>query len=106
MTEPGTVTAQLEELERRGFGAHFGVVGHAVQVLNGGRTFRSDELAIREYYRFEGVSDPGDMSIVYAIESHDGARGTLVDAFGTYSDPAVTEFMDAVQDRDVEVVLI
>ena len=69
MTEPGTVTAQLEELERRGFGAHFGVVGNAVQVLNGGKTFKSDELAIREYHRFEGVSDPGDMSIVYAIES-------------------------------------
>ena len=69
MTEPGTVTAQLEELERCGFGAHFGVVGNAVQVLNGGKTFKPDELAIREYHRFEGVSDPGDMSIVYAIES-------------------------------------
>jgi hypothetical protein len=33
MTEPGTVTAQLEELECRGFGANFGVVGNAVQVL-------------------------------------------------------------------------
>ena len=89
MTEPGTVTAQLEELERRGFGAHFGVVGNAVQVLNGGKTFKSDELAIREYHRFEGVSDPGDMSIVYAIESRDGTRGVLVDAFGVYANPAV-----------------
>ena len=69
MTEPGTVTAQLEELERRGFGANLGVVGNAVQVLSGGKTFKAEELAIREYHRFEGVSDPGDMSIVYAIES-------------------------------------
>src|SRR5437879_13537982 len=89
MTEPGTVTAQLEELERRGFGAHFGVVGNAVQVLNGGKTFKSDELAIREYYRFEGVSDPGDMSIVYAIESRDGTRGVSVDAVGVYATAAV-----------------
>ena len=96
MTEPGTVTAQLEELERRGFGAHFGVVGNAVQVLNGGKTFKSDELAIREYHRFEGVSDPGDMSIVYAIESRDGTRGTLVDAFGVYSNPVVSAFLDKV----------
>ena len=40
MSEPGTVTAQLEELERRGFDANFGVVGNAVQVLNGGKTFK------------------------------------------------------------------
>ena len=58
MTEPGTVTAQLEELERRGFGANLGVVSNAVQVLSRGKTFKAEELAIREYHRFENVSDP------------------------------------------------
>ena len=52
--------------------------------------FRAEDLTIREFHRFEGVSDPDDMSIVYAIESRDGTRGTLVDAFGVYSNPAVT----------------
>ena len=36
------------------------------------------------------------MSIVYAIESRDGARGTLIDAFGTYSSPDIGTFVDAV----------
>lgn len=99
MTEPGTVTAQLEELQRRGFGANFGVVGNAVQVLNGGKTFNAEKLAIREYHRFEGVSDPGDMSIVYAIESRDGTRGVLVDAFGVYANPAVGAVL-----RDVRIL--
>lgn len=99
MSEPGTVTAQLEELARRGFGANLGVVGNTVQVLNGGKAFRAEELAIREYYRFEGVSDPGDMSIVYAIESRDGTRGVLVDAFGVYADPVIGAAL-----RDVRVL--
>jgi len=51
---------------------------------------------IREYHRFEGVSDPDDMSIVYAIESQSGTRGTLVDAFGVYSNPAVSAFLKDV----------
>ncbi len=43
---------------------------------------------IREVHRFEGVSDPDDMEILYAIESVRGVRGTLADAFGVNADPA------------------
>jgi len=46
-------------------------------------------VVIRGYYRFEGVSDPDDMAIVYAIETRSGVRGILVDAFGVYSDPTI-----------------
>jgi hypothetical protein len=53
------------------------------------RRFRPEDLRIRNHFRFEGTSDPGDMSIVYALEARDGTRGILVDAFGTYADPAV-----------------
>ena len=44
---------------------------------------------IRGYRRFEGASDPDDMSIVYAVESNNGWQGTIVDAFGVYSEPAI-----------------
>ncbi len=37
------------------------------------------------------------MSIVYAIESTTGTRGTLVDAFGVYSSPAVGACLDNVR---------
>ncbi len=29
------------------------------------------------------MSDPDDMSVLYAIESADGTKGSIVDAFGT-----------------------
>jgi hypothetical protein len=37
-------------------------------------------------YRFEGDSNPDDSSIVYAISSNTGLKGTLVDAYGAYSE--------------------
>ena len=61
-----------------------------------GATFSPRDVAIREFGRYEGVSDPSDESVVYAIESRDGTRGTLVDAFGVYSDPAVGDFVETV----------
>ena len=38
------------------------------------------------------------MSILYAIETVDGQKGTLIDAYGNYSDDATGEFM---QDVDI-----
>jgi len=91
-----TLADAIEELTRRGFTEHFGVVGHALRALESGKAFRAEELLIREYHRFEGVSDPDDMSIVYAIESQTGTRGILVDAFGVYSNPVVSAFLKDV----------
>jgi hypothetical protein len=33
------------------------------------------------------------MAILYGIETWNGIRGTLTDAFGCYADPRVGEFM-------------
>jgi hypothetical protein len=49
---------------------------------------RPEDLVIREVHRFEGISDPDDMAVVYAIESTAGVQGALIDAFGVYADPA------------------
>ncbi len=49
-----------------------------------------------EYHRFEGISDPDDMAIIYGIETGTGLRGTLTDAFGFYADPRVGDFMKDV----------
>ena len=44
--------------------------------VDSGRSFSPGPVVIREYHRFEGVSDPDDMSIVYAIEGQGGVGGT------------------------------
>jgi hypothetical protein len=94
-----TLAGTLDALARRGYTARFGVAGDGLRAAESGRTFRADELLIREFHRFEGVSDPDDMSIVYAIESRDGTRGTLVDAFGVYASPAVAAVLERVPIR-------
>jgi len=74
-----TLSEAMERLVRRGF-----------------TTFGSRDVIIREYDRFEGVSDPDDMAILYALESSSGVRGTLVDAFGVYSNPAISAYLKRV----------
>ena len=88
-----TLSSAIERLAARGFTAHFGVVGDRLREFDSGRTFVARELIIRGFQRFEGVSDPDDMAIVYAIDATDGTRGSLVDAFGAYSSPTVGHFL-------------
>jgi hypothetical protein len=89
-------TEALADLARRGFTANFEFLDGALTDVDSGRTFGAPELTIVEHHRFEGASDPDDMEIVYAIESRDGTRGVLVDAFGTYSNPELSRFIEQV----------
>jgi len=91
-----TLERVVDELSRRGYTEHFKAVEGGLQALGTGQRFEPKNLVIREYYRFEGISDPDDMAIAYAIESRSGVRGILIDAFGVYSDPTTSEVLKRV----------
>ena len=95
--EPRTLSGVLDDLTRRGFAEHFRVDSNGrLRGLDHGGIFDASQVSIPECHRFEGVSDPDDMSILCAIETDSGLRGTLVDAFGVYSDPVVGAFLHDV----------
>ena len=95
--ERRTLSGVLDDLNSRGFAEHFRVVDAGrVRAIGTGCTFSPGQVSIAEWHRIEGVSDPDDMAILYAIETGTGVRGTLADAFGVYADPAVGGFMRAV----------
>ena len=91
-----TLSAAIDDFAEQGFTEHFGVRGRHLRGLESGASFDAHEVVIRGFERFEGVSDPDDMSIVYAIETLTGMRGTLTDAFGVYSSPVISAFVDDV----------
>src|SRR5439155_10566575 len=79
-----TLAGAIDQFVRDGFTANLSVVGNRLRGAATQTTFGAEDIVIREYRRFEGISDPDDMAIVYAIEAKGGVRGTLVDAYGVY----------------------
>ena len=68
------------------------------------KTYRPSDLKMVEHYRFEGMTNPADMSIVMVVEASDGKKGYVVSGYGTYADPKLDEFMDEVPEvEDTEV---
>ena len=80
-----TMAEAVEGLRGRGFTSDFTVANEGGDVTAGDRTFKSDDLTIVEHHRFEGMSDPDDSSVVYALEASNGLKGLLVDAYGAYA---------------------
>ena len=78
----------IEDLRSRGYTQDFNLEENAL-VCNA-QKLNPDQFEIHEVYSFEGASDPGDESVVYGIESHDGQKGILVDGYG-YSSTARSE---------------
>jgi len=87
----GTLPGRIERLADEGFREQFRAEPPGLRALEDGRLFEPEELVTERILRFEGTSDPEDESVVFALSSRDGVRGTLVAAFGPGADPAVAE---------------
>jgi len=95
-----TVPEALQGLNARGFTANFEVADDGLRAVDSGKTFPAQQLTIVEHHRFEGASDPDDMSVVYGIEASDETRGVVVDAYGVYADPRLSELLKNVKIRE------
>ncbi len=81
-----TLSEALNDLAKRGYTHNFNIECDSIKCASLELKLNPDDFEITEFYRFEGDSNPDDQEIVYAIESKDGIKGTLVNAYGIYSD--------------------
>ena len=61
LTKYMSVAGAVDELGRRGFTEGLRVINGGLRAIGTGEPIRTEDLVIREVYRFEGVSDPDDM---------------------------------------------
>jgi hypothetical protein len=80
-----------------GYTEEFTVSDNILKALSTGKQYGPPEVNIINYFRFEGQTDPADSSIMYALETKDGTKGTLVDAYGPESDTDKTLFIREVE---------
>jgi hypothetical protein len=86
----------LSKLEAEGYTDQYRVEKGKLHDLTNDKKYKPKDVKAVNFYRFEGNSNPDDMSILYAIETCDGRRGTLIDAYGFYSDDETGVFMNQI----------
>ena len=93
-----SMVSVLQKLTESGFTTQFKATDKGLISLETQKNFKPAQVEIKHFYRFEGESSSDDSSIVYAIETKTGEKGTLVDSYGAYSDPLVAKFIKEVEE--------
>jgi hypothetical protein len=87
MENYSTLSEAINELKQKGYTVDFNQWDE-----NGDPKYidpdKDGEIKVKHFYRFEGTSDAGNNTILYVLETSDGKKGLLVDAFGAYHDNA------------------
>ncbi len=84
-----TVTEALNDLFKRGYTNDFSILSEKECLFcnSTSKQLSPDEFKIDETYRFDGMTNPEDDMIVFAISSLDNSiKGTVINAYGMYSD--------------------
>lgn len=82
-----TLHEAIARLERDGFTAAF-QAGTRGCFRIAGHTYRPEDLVVDEIVRFEGMSDPEDEAVLFALRTHDASvKGTFVASYGASMEP-------------------
>ena len=93
-----TLSEATNKAVEKGFTDNFKVVGKGLTTETEETFYSPEDIKIDNFYRFEGYSDPMDNAILYLIETNDGRKGMLIDAYGAYADAKLSKFIHDVED--------
>ena len=89
-----TLVEAIQDLKKEGYSYDFNLLDHAISAKNLAIAFGPKDFDVKAVFRFEGMSNPSDSSILYAIETNNGVKGILTDSYGVYSGQVSDEMME------------
>jgi hypothetical protein len=96
--EMKTLVSCMNSLHEHGYKENFVMEDSGLKGMEADKVYQPEDIKIPNFYRFEGESDPADNAILYAIETSDGVKGTLTDAYGPYADSRINKFIRRVEE--------
>jgi hypothetical protein len=82
MMNDKTLSQKMNELKEEGYVNDFNLNVDRITNTKGDNSYLPDECHVDKIFRFEGMTNPADNSILYAISTSDGKKGLLVDGYG------------------------
>ena len=95
--EEKSLSLVMNKVAKDGYEKEFRLEGGKMKLGDGTKEYSGAELLITKSYRFEGDSNPDDMAVLYLLHTSDGKKGIIIDAFGTYSSRALSDFLKNVK---------
>ncbi|MFN2261817.1 MAG: phosphoribosylpyrophosphate synthetase [Psychroflexus sp.] len=97
MAQNHTLSQRMNSLRDKGYTEDFNLVDDIIEHKNKKSKYKIDDFEVDEVYRFEGMSNPADNSILFAISTSDGHKGMLVDGYGITSGQVSKEMLNKLK---------
>lgn len=96
MNESKTAIVKIEEYVQKGYTSNYKMVDGKFTDLSNDLTFSADEINIEDEFRYEGMSNPSDLSILYILSIPNKSKGTILLPYGPSGDDELGWFMKEV----------
>lgn len=84
----------LTDLTKKGYNYTFELKENGLRLIEKNLFFTPESFTIKEYYKLDGIKDPQDASLVFAIESNDGLfKGALITAYSALNELISTDLI-------------
>ena len=91
----------IKKYEAVGYTDQYRVVDDQMENLDTKKKYQPEDVFLLKEHRYEGMSNPSDLSLLYVIQTKDGSKGTILANYGATSDTSIHEFMNAIPKENV-----
>ncbi len=88
-----TLSQAITALQQQGYDHDFNLETNCLSCGKKNTSYPAEAFIVDKFFRFEGMTDPDDSSVLYAITASDGTKGLLVDAYGVYASSISDEML-------------
>ena len=81
-----TLSQAIDHLKNKGYVHDFNLHPEWIECTPLNKKFAPEQFHVDEVHRFEGMTNPDDSSVLFAISSSEGEKGLLIDAYGPYAE--------------------
>lgn len=85
---------KIEELKKEGYEDHLQFNKNEIVNHTNKKNYGLNDIKHVEEFRFEGLTNPSDMSLLFAVEFKDNHKGTITAAYGSDGNADLFDFME------------
>ncbi len=91
----------IRRYEKMGYDHLYRFQDGALVDTNTNEKFSPEDILIVAEHRYEGMSNPSDLSILYIIESRSGNKGSMLAGYGPSANLELAEFFKEIPEENI-----
>jgi len=91
-----TALIKIQEYQKKGYTASYQMGEDGLKDLETNKEYKAEEVIIEDEFRYEGMSNPDDNSMLYILKMQDNSKGTILVPYGASADGTLAWFLKDV----------